>query len=215
MSDRRHSVRRREGGRWADVLDEHRAAQVSHILTVAFDLLRERGVAALTMSAVAERAGISRATLYHYFPDVDALLSAWVGREIGESITAMLAEATTIADPLERIEHLVTAQALAFESQDHRLSAEHFETEAGSPAVRREVAAQLAPLRQFLTDTISEADQAGLLRTRVDPSLGADLVLGILGALRRHVVGRRLTADEAVPIVMELLTSGWFHAQKK
>ncbi|MDA8056729.1 MAG: TetR/AcrR family transcriptional regulator [Actinomycetota bacterium] len=212
MSTPRHSVKGPTGGCWAEALDQHRAAQRDHIVTVAFELLRERGMAALTMSAVAARAGLSRATVYRYFPDVDALLSAWVGREMHGSISQIVADARAITDPLRRIEHLVATQAALFERQDHRLSAEHFESEAGSPAVRKEVAAQMAPLRQLLADTITEADVAGLLATHVDPSLAADLVLGILGAVRRHIVGGTLSSTDAVSFVMTLLRSGWFDA---
>ena len=214
MSTSRHSVKGPAGGRWAEALDQHRATQRDHILTVAFELLRERGMAALTMSAVAARAGISRATVYHYFPDVDALLSAWVGREIHGSISQIVADARAITDPLRRIEHLVATQAALFESQDHRLSAEHFESEAGSPAVRREVAAQMAPLRQLLADTFTDADSAGLLTTHIDPSLAADLLLGVLGAVRRHIVGGTLSSKDAVSAVMALLRSGWFNATR-
>jgi len=91
------------------------------------------------------------------------------------------------------------------------LEAEHFESEAGSPAVRREVEAQMAPLRQLLADTITEAGTCGALRSPVDPVLAADLVLGLLGAIRRRLVAATLSPDEAVRSVMELLRSGWLH----
>jgi AcrR family transcriptional regulator len=191
------------------VLDDHRAHQREHILAIALGLLRDRGMAGLTMSALAEGAGMSRATLYHYFPDVDAVLTAWVGQEIERSVSAMVVEARAIPDPLDRLTHLVTAQAHTFASQNHRLSAEHFESEAGSPAVRREVEAQMAPLRQLLADTITEARAQGVLRSQIDPILAADLVLGLLGAIRRHLVGGTIGPDQAVPAVMELLDSGW------
>jgi len=197
--------------RWSEVLGDHRAHQRERILAVALELLGERGMAALTMSAIAEQAGISRATLYHYFPDVDAVLAAWVGQEIERSVSAMLVEARAIPDPLDRLTYLVETQARTFASQSHRLSAEHFESEAGSPAVRREVEAQMAPLRQLLADTITEAGTCGVLRSPVDPVLAADLVLGLLGAIRRRLVAATLSPDEAVRSVMELLRSGWLH----
>jgi AcrR family transcriptional regulator len=196
------------------VLGKHRARQRERILAVALELLRQRGMASLTMSAIAEGSGISRATLYHYFPDVDAVLAAWVGQEIERSVSAMLAEARSIPDPLGRLTYLVKTQARTFASQDHRLSAEHFESEAGSPAVRREVEAQLAPLRELLAGTLAEARAQGMLRARVDPVLAADLVLGLLGAIRRHLVAGTLTPDEAVRSVMELLGSGWFRPRR-
>lgn len=192
------------------MLDEHRAQQREHILATALGLLRERGMAALTMSALAERAGISRPTLYHYFSDVDAVLAAWVGQEIERSVSTMVIEARGIADPLERLTHLVTTQAHSFASQSHRLSAEHFESEAGSPAVRHAVEAQMAPLRQLLADTVAEARAQGAIRSPIDADLAGDLVLGLLGAIRRRLVAGALDPESAVAAVMGLLRSGWF-----
>jgi len=210
MSDYRHVVKGTAASRWVDTLDEHRAAQREHILTAAFELLRERGMATMSMSAVAARAGISRATLYHYFPDMDALLSAWIGREIGAAVHELVQGALAIPDPLARIEQLVGAQTAIFAGSDHRLSAEHLESETGSPAVRREVAAQMAPLRELLADTLREAQTAGLLAAELEPALAADLVLGMLGAARRHIVAGNVAAQDAAATVTGLIGRGWF-----
>jgi AcrR family transcriptional regulator len=179
------------------------------VLDVALALLQERGMSGLTMSALAARAGMSRATLYHYFPDVDAVLAAWVGEEIERSVSALLEEARALADPVERLVHLVEAQVRTFASQGHRLSAEHFESEAGSPAVRREVEIGMAPMRDLLATTIREAGEAGRLHTPIEPALGGDLLLGMLGAVRRRLVAGSLEPDEAVGAVMDLLRNGW------
>jgi len=66
-------VARRPGGRTADV-----TARVHQAIT---DLLVEGGMEACTFSAVAERAGIERSTLYRRFPDRwDAIIDTWVAR---------------------------------------------------------------------------------------------------------------------------------------
>lgn len=191
------------------MVSEHRANQREHVLDAALELLREHGMPGLTMSALAERAGMSRPTLYHYFPDVDAVLAAWVGQEMERSVTALVADAVAIDDPIARLAHLVETQARTFASQQHRLSAEHFESEAGSPAVRREVTARMEPLRQLLADTVAQARDHGNLRSTIDPELAADLILGLLGAIRRRLVAGTLNPDAAVPAVMELISSGW------
>jgi AcrR family transcriptional regulator len=66
-------VSRRPGGRTADVTERvHRAIT---------DLIIEGGVEACTFSAVAERAGIERSTLYRRFPDRwDAIIDTWMER---------------------------------------------------------------------------------------------------------------------------------------
>src|SRR3954447_15586969 len=62
---------------WEQTVVEHRRAVGDAILDAASALAEQQGPRAMTMSQVAERAGIGRATLYKYFPDVDAILLAW------------------------------------------------------------------------------------------------------------------------------------------
>jgi AcrR family transcriptional regulator len=70
-------ARRRPGGRTADV-----TARVHKAVT---DLIMEGGLQACTFSAVAERAGIERSTLYRRFPDRwDAIIDAWMTRAATE-----------------------------------------------------------------------------------------------------------------------------------
>jgi AcrR family transcriptional regulator len=196
---------------WSEALDDHRAHQREQVLVAALELLDERGMAGLTMSALAQRAGMSRATLYHYFSDVDAVLAAWVGEEIKRSLAALVSEATAIADPLARLEHVIDAQAQIFGSQHHRLNAEHFESEAGAPAVRREVSNQMAPLRHLLAATVSEAQRSGTFRPDLDPELAADLLLGLIAAIRRRLVAGNMQVADAAPAVMALVRDGWAH----
>jgi AcrR family transcriptional regulator len=195
--------------KWSDLLDRHRAELRERILAAALELLRERGMAGLTMSALAERAEISRATLYHHFPDIDAVLAAWVGAEIERSLEVLMREAAQIPAPLDRLQYLVDAQLTTFASHNHRLSADLFESEASPPSIRREVAARMAPLRQMLATTIDEAKAAGAFAPDVDTPLAADLVLGLLGAARRSLVAGTIEPGQAKTAIMRLLEAGW------
>ncbi len=192
------------------MVSAHRADQRDHILDAALRLLSERGMAGLSMSSLAQEAGTSRATLYHYFPDIESVLVAWVGREVERSVRQLLAEAGGITDPWNRLAHLVRAQCGLFASQEHRLGAEHLESEAVSPAVRAEVSARMAPLRDLLARTLAEAAARGSARPGISPELAADLVLGMLGALRRHLVAGHLGTEEAAAAALGLLRQGWF-----
>ena len=62
---------------WDETIETHRRAVHDAILDAAGALVAERGLRAVTMSALAERAGVGRATLYKYFPDVESVLAAW------------------------------------------------------------------------------------------------------------------------------------------
>ena len=65
---------------WEDTIETHRQAVRDAVLEAAWDLVRERGLMAVTMSQIAVKAGIGRATLYKYFPDVEAILRTFHDR---------------------------------------------------------------------------------------------------------------------------------------
>lgn len=71
--------RRRPGGRTADI-----TARVHQAIT---ELIVEGGFEACTFSAVAERAGVERSTLYRRFPDRwDAIIDAWMTRAASDVV---------------------------------------------------------------------------------------------------------------------------------
>ncbi|MEW2354260.1 TetR/AcrR family transcriptional regulator [Spirillospora sp. NPDC029432] len=68
------------------------------ILDAAARLFERDGYAATTTNKVAELAGVSIGTLYHYVPNKDALLHALVERHIGQGMAAL----TRVAEELRR-----------------------------------------------------------------------------------------------------------------
>jgi AcrR family transcriptional regulator len=74
---RPRTVTKRPGGRTAEVTQ-----RVHEAIT---ELLLEGGVDACTFSAVAQRAGVERSTLYRRFPDRwDAIIDTWLSRAAAE-----------------------------------------------------------------------------------------------------------------------------------
>jgi len=71
---------------WDDSIATHRHAVRAATLDATAALVAERGLTGVTMSEVAKRAGVGRATLYKYFPDVDSILAAWHERQIGDHL---------------------------------------------------------------------------------------------------------------------------------
>lgn len=208
MSDPSQAGPSQAGPRWAATIARHRADQRDEILDAAMRLLRQRGIAGLTMAAIAEEAGLSRPALYHYFADIEAVLAAWAGREVERSVALLVEQARAIADPAERLAHVVSAQCRIFASQEHRLGVEHFESETVSPAVRAEVTAKMAPLRQLLRDTLAQLD------ITVDPELATEIMLGILGALRRNLISGDIAPEDAARAALSLLKRGWLASKR-
>lgn len=73
------------------------------ILDAAAELFAERGVAAVGMRDIAAAAGCSRATLYRYFDNRQAVRIAFVHRETRRIVAGLTDRVRDIADPGERI----------------------------------------------------------------------------------------------------------------
>ena len=73
------------------------------ILDAATELFYERGFAATSMEAVAERAGVSKMTVYSHFPDKPALLEASFERNIGAIRLPELSDGADLPASLETL----------------------------------------------------------------------------------------------------------------
>jgi AcrR family transcriptional regulator len=72
------------------------------LVVAAVDLFTEQGYDATTVAQIAERAGVTRSTLFRYFPDKRDILVA--GQEtLSHLLTEGIAEAPADASPLEAV----------------------------------------------------------------------------------------------------------------
>ena len=75
---------------WTQTVETHRREVRDAILDTTSALVTERGLLSVTMSLIAEETGIGRATLYKYFPDVEAILHAWHERHVGAHLAHLV-----------------------------------------------------------------------------------------------------------------------------
>ena len=145
---------------WTETIATHRREVRDAILEAAAGLVSDHGLRGVTMSQIAEHVGIGRATLYKYFPDVEAILLAWHERHV----SAHLARLTQLRDshgpPLERLESVLLAYA-EIQQQRHagELSALLHRDQHASPAQRH--------LHQLLKGLLIEAARTGEVRDDV------------------------------------------------
>lgn len=97
---RKYRKRRR-----AELEDETRL----RITEAAVELHGSVGPARTTISAVAERAGVQRATLYRHFPDEETLFDACSSHWAAQHPLPDLADWAAVADPDERLQIAVSA----------------------------------------------------------------------------------------------------------
>jgi AcrR family transcriptional regulator len=72
------------------------------LVVAAVDLFTERGYDSTTVAEIAERAGVTRSTLFRYFPDKRDILAAGQNT-LSHLLTEGIAEAPASASPLEAV----------------------------------------------------------------------------------------------------------------
>ncbi|HET9139073.1 TetR/AcrR family transcriptional regulator [Actinophytocola sp.] len=183
---------------WNETIEAHRRAVIDATLDAAAQLVAEHGLRAVTMSQIAERTGIGRATLYKYFPDVDTILHAWHERQIDAHLEQLVAIRDQPGEPRERLAAVLEAYALIQHQRSHRHRHDPHGSELAALLHRGE---HLAPaqqrLRTMVRQLLTEAAAAGEVRAdmAVEELAGYCLhALDAAGGLRSAAAVRRLVA---------------------
>jgi AcrR family transcriptional regulator len=176
---------------WNETIAAHRAAVREAILDTAVVLVSEHGLRSVTMSQIAEKTGIGRATLYKYFPDVEAILLAWHERQITGHLEYLPEVRDRAGDASEQLEAVLEAYAL-IRHESHG----HHDTELAAFLHRDEqVARARQQLRDMIRDLLTEGVGTGDVRDDVPPDELASYCLHALtaaGNLQTEVAVRRL-----------------------
>lgn len=183
---------------WQTTIDEHRRSVRGAILDSAWALAAERGPLSVTMSQVADAAGIGRATLYKYFPDVASVLVACHERHVAAHLEQLAQLRERAEGPGERLAAVFNAYARNVHHRER-----HGPRELGALLHRDEhVAVAQRELLDLFRGLLFEAAQAGLVRTDVTPEQLATYCLHALGA------AGSLPPGDAVRRLVEITLAG-------
>ena len=160
---------------WNETIEAHRHAVRDATLDTTAALVLEHGLRRVTMTQIAEATGIGRATLYKYFPDVEAILIVWHERQIAAHLE-LLAEVRDSADTAaQRLEAVLEAYAL--------ITHEHHGSELAALLHRGEhVAHARQHLRNFIRELLIEGVETGDVRNDVSADELAAYCLHALAA---------------------------------
>ena len=178
---------------WNETIEAHRAAVRDATLDTTAALVAEHGLRSVTMSQIAERTGIGRATLYKYFPDIGAILFAWHERQITGHLEYLAEVRDRAGNVGERLEAVLEGYALiSHEFHGHR------DAEFAALLHRGDhVARAHRQLSDLVRDLLAEAAAAGDIRDDVPPEELACYCLHALTAassLPTKAAVRRLVA---------------------
>jgi AcrR family transcriptional regulator len=180
---------------WTKTIEGHRSEVREAVLDAAASLAAQHGLRGVTMSEVAKAAGIGRATLYKYFPSVEAILMAWHERQVAHHFAQLHAVASAELTAVERLRRVLQAFGM--------IGLEHHGSElAGFLHAGPHMTHARHHLGAFLGALIGEAAAAGDLR--------ADVPVGNLAAYCLHAIGAAadLRSKTAVYRLVEVILAG-------
>ena len=163
---------------WDDTIEAHRHHVTEVILHTTAHLVAERGLRDVTMSEIAEQAGIGRATLYKYFADVESILTEWHERQIHSHLQQLKEIVERDDAPADKLGSILEAYAFILHS-----SRGHHDSDLGALLHRGgHVSKAEKHLRALLEQLISDAAAEGELRDDIAPSELATFSLHALAA---------------------------------
>lgn len=162
QAKRKYRKRRR-----AELEDETRL----RITEAAVELHGSVGPARTTISAVAERAGVQRATLYRHFPDEEALFDACSSHWAAQHPLPDLAHWATVSDPEERLRVALSA-LYAWYEQGQEMLERTTRDAALVPAMRSAVERMAGWFAEALATIVRGRPERGARRRRVEAAIG-------------------------------------------
>jgi AcrR family transcriptional regulator len=159
------------------VVDENERRQ--EIRLAARRVFSERGLPGTGLAHVAAAAGMSRANLYHYYPDQVALVRDLADELLGEEAALFGAALEQQGSPLERIERL-TGAVTDLCAQWADVSGLLLQIWARDQGRLRSL---LRGLRDDLSSLVREGQRQGEIDRRLDPELAAGVVVALIDGL--------------------------------
>lgn len=180
---------------WNETIEAHRREVRDAILDATAALVVEQGLLAVTMSRIAGETGIGRATLYKYFPDVEAILHAWHERQITGHLELLERLAGDAGDAGQRLEAVLAAYARI----SHRRFSRAQPGQELAALIHRggHVGRAEHQVRDMIKGLLAEAQQAGELRDDIAPDELASYCLHALvaaGGMPSETAVERLVA---------------------
>ncbi|MDH3259675.1 MAG: TetR/AcrR family transcriptional regulator [Acidimicrobiia bacterium] len=170
------------------------------IAEAALTLISERGLAGVTMSAVAREAGVARQTLYNHYPDLESIVTAAIEQHerLGLFQARQLLEGHEgAAAKLEQlIRHAVVMGA-------HGHAPASLESSL-SPRAQEGLRIHRSHTREMVIEILEEGVAEGVFRPDLDPEIDAIFIQEVLvpGPDREEAADLSLVAGATVRFVL-------------
>ncbi|HZD04405.1 MAG TPA: TetR/AcrR family transcriptional regulator, partial [Longimicrobiales bacterium] len=155
----------------------------TEILHAALEAVRDRGYHATTLDDIAERLGIRKTALYHYFPDKDSILYECHRESLAELDRLIDDSERCCEGPVERLSYLIREHVRVM-TDTLEGSPLAFEVPTLSNGRRGEIIEGRDRYERLLRTLIAAGVQRGELRD-VDPKTAVFAILGAINWIAR------------------------------
>ena len=178
----------------SDHVRDKRRRRRDEILHAALTAFRETGYHSTTLTDIADRLGIRKTALYHYFPDKEAILFECHRQSLAE-LERLTAEAQELNTAVDRLQFLIREHVRVM-TDTLEGSPLAFEVTSMSDERQAEIIEGRDRYEQELRSTIAGGILAGEFR-QVDPKIATFAILGSINWIARwYRPEGELRADE-------------------
>lgn len=173
----------------------------SRILDATMALVEERGMTEVSMTAIADRAGLSRQTIYNNFPNVEAAVRAHMVDEIDDMVEQIDAELAAMGDPGAQLSEFIRMAMHRFASHEFGLSLRL----AMSPEAEAVISMHLARAQRVLGRIVEEGVETGEFRTHMAGDVVAETLFHMIGGLApavAHGADPDVTAERVATMLL-------------
>lgn len=182
----------------APTIAAHRAQTRERIMEAVDELIRSQGIDRVSMTDVANAAGITRTALYNYFPDKPALLLAFTEQVNAAFVERYRRELPSGVSAARRLSAFLRLQLEGIVAHPHPPAAE-LGASLG-PDAYKALAAHVAPMQRLLTEILEDGTAAG----EFDPlpaEATAGLTLSMVGSQRIPLVSGDIDLNDTHALV--------------
>ena len=166
----------------SDHVRDKRRRRRDEILHAALTAFRETGYHSTTLTDIANRLGIRKTALYHYFPDKEAILFECHRQSLAE-LERLTAEAKELDTAVDRLQFLIREHVRVM-TDTLEGSPLAFEVTSMSDERQAEIIEGRDRYEQELRSTIAAGILAGEFR-QVDPKIATFAILGSINWIAR------------------------------
>jgi AcrR family transcriptional regulator len=187
---------------------DHKERQALHIGRTAMEQASVQGLATVTMSRLAATAGVSRATLYNYFPDVEAAITYYLVAQAKEFHRRLASALEREPTAWRKLECYIEEHIRYVAEDDHRSAAAAMETGVVSPRVSEQLSEHLAGPRSLLAEILDNGRTDGSFSDSLDVDATTALIQSMLHASHDLLVHGGRSIEQTNAAVVRLLDHG-------